>query len=221
MRPNISSHLHMPAQSGSSAVLASMRRGYTREAYDSLIARAREIIPQVNLPPPVGFQVSVAQCLEGRGGDPGIAGVRHPLICTIKLGHTWVDYPPLGTEKVGGAADPQVTLSTDIIVGFCGETEEDHQATLDLMRRTGYDQAFMFAYSRRDKTYAARHLEDDVPEDVKQRRLAEVIAVFREVRIRFQLRDAQRFVRWSLGVNGGYAERLKAPISDWMYYCRA
>jgi tRNA A37 methylthiotransferase MiaB len=51
------------------------------------------------------------------------------------------------------------------------------------MRATGFDQAFMFAYSKRDKTHAARHLEDDVPADVKQRRLAEIIDTFREVRL--------------------------------------
>lgn len=53
----------------------------------------------------------------------------------------------------------QIALSTDIIVGFCGEEEEDHLQTLDLLRSVGYDQAFLFAYSKRDKTYAARHLQ--------------------------------------------------------------
>ncbi len=53
----------------------------------------------------------------------------------------------------------QIALSTDIIVGFCGEEEEDHQGTLDLLRTAGYDQAFLFAYSKRDKTHAARHLQ--------------------------------------------------------------
>lgn len=53
----------------------------------------------------------------------------------------------------------QVALSTDMIVGFCGETEEDHADTLDLMTRTAYEQAFLFAYSQRDRTLAARHLQ--------------------------------------------------------------
>lgn len=58
--------------------------------------------------------------------------------------------------------------------GFCGETEEEHAATLDLLRSTRYDNAFLFAYSRRDKTHAARHYADDVPQPVKDRRLQEV-----------------------------------------------
>ena len=52
----------------------------------------------------------------------------------------------------------QVALSTDLISGFCTETEQDHKATLNLVRSTGYDQAFMFAYSQRERTAAARHL---------------------------------------------------------------
>ncbi|ACO61096.1 radical SAM protein with TRAM and UPF0004 domains [Micromonas commoda] len=68
-----------------------------------------------------------------------------------------------------------VALSSDFISGFCGETEEEHADTVSLMKAVGYEKAFMFAYSMRDKTAAARHLTDDVPEDVKKRRLAEVI----------------------------------------------
>jgi tRNA A37 methylthiotransferase MiaB len=53
----------------------------------------------------------------------------------------------------------QVAVSTDMICGFCGETESEHEATLDLMTRTAFEQAFMFAYSMRERTHAARHLE--------------------------------------------------------------
>ena len=74
---------------------------------------------------------------------------------------------------------PHVALSSDFISGFCGETEDEHAATLDLLERVEYEQAFMFHYSRRDKTRAARHFEDDVPEETKKRRLAEVIETFR------------------------------------------
>ncbi|MEZ4790715.1 MAG: MiaB/RimO family radical SAM methylthiotransferase [Flavobacteriales bacterium] len=70
---------------------------------------------------------------------------------------------------------PDCAISTDIIAGFCGETEEDHQATLELIREVKYDMAFMFKYSERPKTLAARKYPDDVPEEVKGRRLAEVI----------------------------------------------
>ncbi|KNE72309.1 tRNA-I(6)A37 thiotransferase enzyme MiaB [Allomyces macrogynus ATCC 38327] len=113
--PNICNQLHLPAQSGSTTMLQRMRRGYSRDAFLSLVDRARELIPNV-------------------------------------------------------------ALSTDIIAGFCGETEAEHQDTVSLMREVAFDQAFMFAYSMREKTYAHRHLEDNVPADVKSRRLAEIIA---------------------------------------------
>lgn len=72
---------------------------------------------------------------------------------------------------------PDCGLSTDIFAGFCGETEEDHQQSLSLMRQCRYDSAFMFKYSERPGTYAARHMADDVPEEVKIRRLNELIAL--------------------------------------------
>ena len=117
-RPNVCSHLHMPAQSGSSTVLERMRRGYSREAYLDLISDARSAIPGVS-------------------------------------------------------------ISSDFIAGFCGETEAEHLETLSLMEQVRYDQAFMFAYSMRGRTHAHRTMEDDVPEKVKARRLGEVIEVFR------------------------------------------
>ena len=76
---------------------------------------------------------------------------------------------------------PGCGLSTDIFAGYCTETEEDHRASLSLMRECGYDSAFMFKYSERPGTYAARHLADDVPEDVKVRRLEELIALQNEL----------------------------------------
>ncbi|MDI6403040.1 TRAM domain-containing protein, partial [Balneolaceae bacterium ANBcel3] len=72
---------------------------------------------------------------------------------------------------------PGVSLSTDIITGFCGETEQQHQDTLNLMKEVKYDLAYMFAYSERERTLAHRKFPDDVPEDVKKRRLAEIIDV--------------------------------------------
>ena len=70
---------------------------------------------------------------------------------------------------------PGVALSTDIITGFCGETEEQHQDTLSLMEIVRYDLAYMFAYSERERTLAHRKFEDDIPEEVKKRRLSEII----------------------------------------------
>ena len=75
---------------------------------------------------------------------------------------------------------PDCGLSTDIFVGFHGETEVDHQESLRIMREVGYDSAFMFKYSERPGTYASKHLPDDVPEDVKIRRLNELIMVQNE-----------------------------------------
>jgi len=76
---------------------------------------------------------------------------------------------------------PDCGLSTDIFVGYHDETEEDHQMSLDLMREVGYDSAFMFKYSERPGTYASKHLPDNVPEDVKIRRLNELIALQTEM----------------------------------------
>ena len=112
--PNICDYIHLPVQSGSSAVLQRMNRGYTREWYLDRIA-----------------------------------AIRHHM--------------------------PNCSISTDIITGFCGETEEDHQQTLSLMEAVRYDMAFMFKYSERPKTLAARKYPDDVPDEVKGRRLQEVI----------------------------------------------
>ncbi|HPD85873.1 MAG TPA: tRNA (N6-isopentenyl adenosine(37)-C2)-methylthiotransferase MiaB [Proteiniphilum sp.] len=70
---------------------------------------------------------------------------------------------------------PGCGLSTDIMCGFHSETEDDHQETLSLMREVGFDCAFMFKYSERPGTYAAKKLEDNVPEEVKNRRLQEII----------------------------------------------
>jgi len=114
MYSNICNSIHLPAQSGSSAMLEKMNRGYDREWYLGRIAAIKKILPD----------------------------------CAI---------------------------STDIIAGFCGETEEDHKQTLSLMEEVGYDMAFMFKYSERPNTKAARKFTDDVSEEEKTRRLNEII----------------------------------------------
>ena len=75
---------------------------------------------------------------------------------------------------------PDCAISTDIIAGFCGETEEQHQDTLSLMAEVRYDMAYMFKYSERPRTLAERKFEDDVPEEVKGRRLTEIIELQKE-----------------------------------------
>ena len=72
---------------------------------------------------------------------------------------------------------PDCAITTDLIAGFSGETEEEHAATLSLMREVGYSWAFMFKYSERPGTFAQRNLPDDVPDEVKSRRLQEIIAL--------------------------------------------
>lgn len=81
---------------------------------------------------------------------------------------------------------PDCAISTDIISGFCGETEEEHQATISLMQEVQFDFAYMYKYSERPKTLAERKFEDDVPEEVKGRRLEEIIAAQRALSLESQ-----------------------------------
>lgn len=84
---------------------------------------------------------------------------------------------------------PDCSVTTDLIAGFCGETEEDHMQTLSLMREVGYDFAYMFKYSERPDTKAAQTMEDDVPEDVKTRRLNEIISLQNRLSLESNRRD--------------------------------
>jgi len=95
------------------------------------------------------------------------------MLKMMKRGYTREDY----MQKIEFIRKilPEASISTDIIAGFCGESEEDHALTLSLMQWVGYDFAFMFKYSDRPGTYAARKYKDDVPEEVKSGRLSEII----------------------------------------------
>lgn len=84
---------------------------------------------------------------------------------------------------------PDCGISTDVFCGFCGETLQDQADTLSLMREVGYDSAFMFKYSERPGTFAARHYADDVPEEEKVRRLNEIIALQNELSLASNRRD--------------------------------
>jgi len=125
---NICKSIHLPVQSGSTEVLARMKRGYTREWYMDRIAAIKRIIP--------------------------------------------------------GCA-----ITTDIIAGFCSETEEDHTFTLSVMHEVAYEYAYMFKYSERPNTIAAKKYPDDVPEEVKSRRLDEIIALQQELSLKSNKRD--------------------------------
>lgn len=84
---------------------------------------------------------------------------------------------------------PECGISADIIAGFCTETEEDHQDTLSIMRYSGYDMSYMFFYSERPGTLAARRYKDDIPEDVKKRRLQEIVDLQGELSRQSNLND--------------------------------
>ncbi|KAL5988645.1 hypothetical protein ACLOJK_026743 [Asimina triloba] len=114
------------------------------------------------------------------------------LLDRMRRGYTREAYLDL-VQKIRDVI-PDVGVSSDFIcgmpqqsshmvlfvTGFCGETEEEHADTLSLMKAVGYDMAYMFAYSMREKTHAQRNYVDDVAEDIKQRRLTELINAFRE-----------------------------------------
>ncbi len=87
---------------------------------------------------------------------------------------------------------PDCSITTDVIAGFSTETEEDHQATLELFRKVRYDYAYMFMYSLREGTYAWKHLADDIPEEVKKRRLNEIIALQGEIALENNRREVGR-----------------------------
>jgi tRNA-2-methylthio-N6-dimethylallyladenosine synthase len=84
---------------------------------------------------------------------------------------------------------PDCGISSDVIAGFCTETDEDHQDTLDVMRQSRYDFSYMFMYSERPGTLAARRYADDVPQDVKKRRLEEIVALQNRLSLESNLSD--------------------------------
>lgn len=90
---------------------------------------------------------------------------------------------------------PGCGITTDVIAGFCSETEEDHRQTLELFRKVGFDYAYMFYYSERPGTLAARHYPDDVPLDVKTRRLNEIIALQNELSLKSNQNDVGKVFR--------------------------
>ncbi len=126
--PNLCRSIHLPVQSGSTAVLKRMKRGYTREMYEDRVRAIRKYLPEA-------------------------------------------------------------TISTDIIAGFCGETEEEHQETLELMRWAKFDLAYMFKYSERPDTFAAKKYKDDVPVEEKARRLNEIIRLQGELSLKSKQED--------------------------------
>ena len=110
---------------------------------------------------------------------------------------------------------PDCAITTDLIAGFSGESEEEHLDTLSLMREVGYDFAFMFKYSERPGTFASKHLGDDVPDEVKSRRLQEIIALQNELGLESYRRDVgKEFTVLVEGVSKRNEEQLFGRTSQ-------
>ncbi len=101
------------------------------------------------------------------------------VLTRMQRGYTAEDFRSL-VAKIRQAI-PNIAFSTDILSGFCGETEADHQQTLDLMREIRFDSAFMFTYSERELTVASKKITDDVSPETKKRRLQEIIALQEQI----------------------------------------
>ncbi|MEI6122069.1 MAG: tRNA (N6-isopentenyl adenosine(37)-C2)-methylthiotransferase MiaB [Bacteroidota bacterium] len=106
-------------------------------------------------------------------------------------------------------AMPHCSISTDIIAGFCGETEADHQDTLSAMRLAHFDYAFMFKYSERGGTRAAEQFADDVPEQTKAKRLNEIIALQHQLSLESNKKDLQQSM---LVLIEGVSKRSKTQL---------
>ena len=105
---------------------------------------------------------------------------------------------------------PECTLSTDMITGFCTETEEDHKASLSLMEGAGFDFAYMFKYSERPGTKAARKFKDDVPEKIKSERLSEMISLQNKLSVKSKKNDVGKIYQVLIE---GYSKRSAEYLS--------
>ena len=162
-----------------------IRRDDAGYFFADLLANVSDISPELRVrytsPHPKDYPPELLSLMAER---PNICNSLHmpaqsgssSTLKRMKRGYTREAYLEL-IEDVH-AAIPDVAISSDFIAGFCGETEEEHLETISLIEQVRYDQAFMFAYSMREKTHAHRVLQDDVPEEVKQRRLRQIIDVF-------------------------------------------
>ena len=135
-------------------------------------------------PHPKDFPAPLLQLMSER---PNICNHLHmpaqsgssTVLKRMKRGYTREAYLQLIDDV--RATIPDVALSSDFIAGFCNETDEEHNDTISLLQHVQYDQAFMFAYSRRDGTHSARTMDDNVPENVKQHRLREIIDTYQDL----------------------------------------
>jgi len=128
-----------------------------------------------------------SEVIDAIAGEPKVCNHVHlPLqsgsdrvLARMRRNHTTDDYRTIVAEL--RAKIPDIAITTDILSGFCGETDEDHRGTLELMREVRFDSSFMFVYSERELTLAAKKLRDDVPEPVKKRRIGEIVELQEEL----------------------------------------
>lgn len=131
-----------------------------------------------------------------------------PILAKMNRKYTRSEY--LGRVKKIREILPDCEITTDMIAGFCGETEQDHLDSLSIMREVSYSQAFMFQYSQRPNTKAARHYPDDVPDEVKTKRLNEII----ELQLELSLISNQKDIGKTFEVLvEGFSKRSKAELS--------
>jgi len=102
-----------------------------------------------------------------------------PVLARMRRGYDFAAFRALASALRAGV--PGIALTTDVLVGFCDESEDEHAETLRALEELRFDNAFLFAYSERDGTYAARKMPDTVPAEVKRRRLEEAIAIQRRI----------------------------------------
>jgi tRNA-2-methylthio-N6-dimethylallyladenosine synthase len=158
--PKVCEYLHLPAQSGSNAVLKRMKRRYAVEQYVDLIEQARSIVPGIS-------------------------------------------------------------LAGDFLVGFSGETDADHAETLKLIERVRYKNIFMFKYSQRPGTTADRRLPDDVPDEVKKRRHADLVKLQQEISLEHHRaiigREVEVLVEGysKAAMKARQAERVSGEVRSW------
>ncbi|XP_062250877.1 CDK5 regulatory subunit-associated protein 1 [Platichthys flesus] len=192
---NVNSYRDTSEEQFCSSDLTTLSRGFktvyrTKQGglrFSDLLDRVSQIDPDMRIrftsPHPKDFPDEVLHLIAERDNIcnqihlPAQSGSSR-VLNAMRRGYTREAY--LDLVKNVKKIIPEVALSSDFISGFCGETEDDHQQTLSLIREVGYNVGFLFAYSMRKKTHAHHRLEDDVPAEVKRRRLEECIGVFRE-----------------------------------------
>lgn len=163
-----------------------IRRGGAGYFFSDLVEAVSDISPELRVrftsPHPKDYPPELLSLMAER---PNVCNSLHMpaqsgssfVLKRMKRGYTREAYLEL-IEDVWSAI-PDVAITSDFISGFCDETEEEHQDTLSLLEQVRYDNAFMFAYSLREKTHAHKAMEDNVPRETKLRRLQEVIDTFR------------------------------------------